>query len=427
MSEIKKHILSNHAVKEAELVIDEIGDKKRIVAFLVTNNKSITSDSLKIFLKERIPSYMVPSTFIWLSKLPMNINNKLDYKKLDSVMKEKMDTKNLRIDEVDIGLLFAFEKTFGRKIKHDANFFELGGDSIDALQLVYNASRKGIALSVDDIFQYPNMRELNNIVSKKIFNDQEIKKHEQKIVSGSFIPTPIQSWLLSISDLEDVQFSQICKVSIAKHVTFDAVKNAFMILANHHDMLRLRIMKYGPSNLLTLYITAPDIAEKNTVSIRKYENTDEISTDLFNGPEISIVFSDNSDLNTNQLTIAVQHMAIDSVSWRILIEDFVCLLENNYEMSSLPDKTTSYIAWSNHLFDYAQSSTVVENECGFYSDKNLNKSTKDFGTFQDLEYYEANVDSTIIEKLENISKRQPFSFSDVLLLTLKHLRKRING
>lgn len=419
LSEIKKHILSNQAVKEAELVIDKIGDKNRIVAFLVTNDKSITSDSLKIFLKDKIPSYMVPSTFIWLSKLPMNINNKLDYKKLDIVMKGKMDTKDLCIDEVNIGLLFAFEKTFGQKVKQDANFFELGGDSIDALQLVYNASRRGIELSVDDIFQYPNIKALNKIVSKKILNDQEIKKDEQKIVSGSFIPTPIQSWLLSISDLEGVQFSQICKVSIAKDVTFDAVKNAFMVLANHHDMLRLKIMKYGPTNSLTLYITEPSLSEKNTGSIRKYENIAEISTDLFNGPEISLAFSENPNLNenTNQLTIAVHHMAIDSVSWRILIEDFVSLLENNHAMTSLPNKTTSYIAWSNHLFDYAQSPTLVENEYDFYNDKKLNKSTKDFGTFQDLAYYEANIDSSIIEKLENLSKLQPFAFSDVLLLT----------
>ena len=55
---------------------------KRLVAYVVPQDESLTATDLKSFLAETLPSYMVPSAFVFLSKLPTNTHGKIDRKAL---------------------------------------------------------------------------------------------------------------------------------------------------------------------------------------------------------------------------------------------------------------------------------------------------------------------------------------------------------
>src|SRR5262249_31858271 len=82
---------------------------------------------------------------------------------------------------------------------------------------------------------------------------------------------------------------------------------------------------------------------------------------LHHGPLIKVIYSENSSL---RLTIMIHHLAVDGVSWRIILEDlfliYTQLLQQKTRKSKiqLPEKTTSYKFWAVDLLQQAQSAWV---------------------------------------------------------------------
>ncbi|AHE66315.1 amino acid adenylation domain-containing protein [Legionella oakridgensis] len=89
LGEIQYHLLEHPNIQDAVIVCQKMDFlDHRIVAFLIANNKQIelSRAELKSFLKTRIPDYMVPEHYIWLSALPIKENGKIDKEKLLSLI-----------------------------------------------------------------------------------------------------------------------------------------------------------------------------------------------------------------------------------------------------------------------------------------------------------------------------------------------------
>jgi amino acid adenylation domain-containing protein len=85
LEEVQHHLLDHPSIKDAFIVCEKIDSlDNRLVAYLIPNNKEITIDGsvIKAFLKERIPSYMIPEHYVWLAAFPIKANGKIDKEKL---------------------------------------------------------------------------------------------------------------------------------------------------------------------------------------------------------------------------------------------------------------------------------------------------------------------------------------------------------
>ncbi|KTD70076.1 peptide synthetase [Legionella steelei] len=85
LGDIQYHLLEHPNIQDAVVVCEKVSFfEPRMVVFLVAHNKQIelSSAELKAFLKTRIPDYMVPEHYIWLSTLPIKENGKIDKEKL---------------------------------------------------------------------------------------------------------------------------------------------------------------------------------------------------------------------------------------------------------------------------------------------------------------------------------------------------------
>ncbi|WP_107982793.1 non-ribosomal peptide synthetase [Rhodococcus sp. OK519] len=114
----------------------------RLVAYLVADPETDTS-AVSDALSRRLPSYMVPSAFLVLEALPLNTNGKLDRKALPDPVFESRDFRaaTTPLEEIVAGV---FADVLGaERVGLDDDFFELGGNSLVATQLV---ARLGAAL-----------------------------------------------------------------------------------------------------------------------------------------------------------------------------------------------------------------------------------------------------------------------------------------
>nr|MDZ8289084.1 amino acid adenylation domain-containing protein [Nostoc sp. ChiSLP01] len=140
LGEIEALLASHLDVWESVVVVreDEPGDK-RLVAYVVKSDESLTINQLRQFLKAKLPEYMVPSAFVLLESLPLTSNGKVDRRalpkpELDSTLLEKFVAPRTPVEEM-LALIWAQVLKVEQVGIHD-NFFELGGHSLLATQLL---------------------------------------------------------------------------------------------------------------------------------------------------------------------------------------------------------------------------------------------------------------------------------------------------
>jgi surfactin family lipopeptide synthetase A len=140
LGEIESALSSHEVIRECVVVADdnEQGDKK-LVAYVVCD-ELVSSLSLRRFLREILPDYMIPSQFIPLDAIPLTPNGKVDFQLLRSLSQgheiEKLDyvapcsTMEKQIAEIWRGVLGV------DKVGLHDNFFDLGGHSLLVIRAI---------------------------------------------------------------------------------------------------------------------------------------------------------------------------------------------------------------------------------------------------------------------------------------------------
>ncbi|MBO8191102.1 amino acid adenylation domain-containing protein [Streptomyces oryzae] len=128
------------------------------------NTAAALMPQLRAHLKDRLPDYMVPSSFVPLTRFPINANGKLDRAALPAALPEPTDgTEGAAepVTETERALAEIWEEVLGTgRVGTGSNFFQLGGDSIHTIRVVTAARKRGIELTPQMIFQHGTLSEL---------------------------------------------------------------------------------------------------------------------------------------------------------------------------------------------------------------------------------------------------------------------------
>ncbi|MGV3775059.1 MAG: amino acid adenylation domain-containing protein [Verrucomicrobiales bacterium] len=145
LGEIESTLNQHSDVKDSIVLAraNESGDK-RLVAYVIPALATLDPRRLKAFLKTKLPEYMTPSTFVALPEWPLMPNGKVDRKALPapSETTDENEQVNGPRDPLELQLQLIFERVLRRvPIGIDVSFFELGGDSLQALELLVEIER----------------------------------------------------------------------------------------------------------------------------------------------------------------------------------------------------------------------------------------------------------------------------------------------
>ncbi|MGE5363419.1 MAG: amino acid adenylation domain-containing protein [Bacteroidota bacterium] len=230
LGEIESALTSHPGIKEAAVIAreDEACDKK-LVAYVVSYDdetgspdKSVVSSAsvqqqtksssrpaaveLRKFLKTSLPNYMTPATFVFLDKLPLTPNCKVDRKALPEP-EESMPTDNTAIprnaiDEILAGLWSSVLNI--RNIGINDNFFELGGHSLLATKLTSRMREAlGIDIPVRWLFELPTIAMLSERIGQLDNNtEQSFQIPDYQITPETENITPDMLPLISVKQEE---------------------------------------------------------------------------------------------------------------------------------------------------------------------------------------------------------------------------------
>ncbi|MEU3648453.1 non-ribosomal peptide synthase/polyketide synthase [Lentzea sp. NPDC034063] len=346
LGEIEAALLGHADVVEAVTVAtaDSAG-RKRLVAYVVGTPDTT---ELRAFLARTLPDYMVPSVFVPLEKLPLNVNGKVDRRALPEVDWAALTTSGhvapRDAEELELARIFA-EVLRVPQVGVEDNFFELGGDSILSIQIASRARQAGLTVLPRDLFRHPTVASLAAAGAGTV-----LKAVDQGPVTGDVPLTPIQHWFFETQTAHPEHFNQSILAELDLGTDRAALAKALAAVIAHHDALRMRFDEVDgqwtqhnapvdPADVLRVH-QSPDVQPV----------IDEIhaSFDLRHGPLLKAVLFDLGE--TQQLFIAVHHLVVDGVSWRILLED----LDTAYRNLALPTKTTSFRDWSTRLTEHVR-------------------------------------------------------------------------
>lgn len=171
LGEIERTLTRLEDVKEAIVITkDTLGNNKYLVAFIVLND-GVKKDIALIRnqLKEELPGYMIPAQMITIDKIPLTANGKTNtdiLKQLaDKEAKELVSHEPPTNDTEKIIADIWSEELERPVINITDNFFDIGGNSLYvAIVAVALQERLGVKVYLRDIYQYPVLQNLSNIL-----------------------------------------------------------------------------------------------------------------------------------------------------------------------------------------------------------------------------------------------------------------------
>ena len=152
---------------------DTPGDKRLVAYVLPQSGVTISEQSVRTALKQRIPDYMVPAHIMVLDHLPQTPNGKIDRKALpkpeikSAPLTPQLNDKGHDGNRTELAVLEIWRGILGRnEIGLDENFFDIGGHSL-LLTRVYEELKEqyGGKLSLITLFQFPTIRTLATALS----------------------------------------------------------------------------------------------------------------------------------------------------------------------------------------------------------------------------------------------------------------------
>ncbi|NRF40207.1 amino acid adenylation domain-containing protein [Pedobacter foliorum] len=188
-----EHVLHHFEPLENAVVLakDNKDSEKELIAYVVPVHTFDKVGAID-YLKTKLPEYMIPSIWVELQSLPLNINGKIDRKALFSIEFQAESENRLYtepVSELEMQMTAIWEQVFDKeKIGTNDNFFELGGHSLMALQIMSRFEKQtGIKLPAAALFKNPSIAHLLNSV-----NDGDAEKKWQSLIpiksNGSKVP-----------------------------------------------------------------------------------------------------------------------------------------------------------------------------------------------------------------------------------------------
>ncbi len=356
--EVDALLVRHPGVAQAITVARSDDGRKQLVAYLVLTTDVDHAD-LRAWLARELPDYMVPSAFVALDALPLSGNGKVDRRALPApearpvgadrhvepttpVERElaRVWAEVLRVDRVGI----------------EDNFFELGGDSILSIQLVSRARRAGLRLSSKDVFLHPTIAQLAATATAAVDHAPDAP------AAGPAPLTPIQEWFFDTAPGSPHHFTMSTHVELAPDLDERALATAVDAVVAHHDALRTRFTRDGDRWVQDVAPTAPtgvlevrDLSGLDERARAEAAEADALAAqsglDLGEGPLVRALLFRLGE--SSRLFLAVHHLVVDGVSWRVLLGD----LDTAYHQVArgepvvLEPVATAFATWARRLAD----------------------------------------------------------------------------
>ncbi|WP_245322599.1 non-ribosomal peptide synthetase, partial [Bradyrhizobium valentinum] len=361
LGEIEARLLEQSGVRSAVVVAREVGAGRQLIGY-VSGIDELKEAALRTTLSSVLPDYMVPSRIVVLARLPLAPNGKVDRQALPAPDAAYTDAEyQAPRTPTEVALAAIWAELLGRSAVGLAdNFFELGGDSIISLQMVSRARRAGYLIEPGDVFQHQTLEALALAARTEQRSEALV---DQGQITGPHSLLPIQIRFLADDAGKRDHWNQAVLLRPRDRLDWEVMGRALAAVVDHHDALRLRFEE-GDGTWRAAHDVAPAVADllwvrsaADGAAVTALASSAQASLSISQGPLLRAVGIDVAD-GSQRFLIAIHHLVVDGVSWRVLLEDIAAAyaqLAKGDATIALPPKSHAYALWGERLHAYAGS------------------------------------------------------------------------
>jgi tyrocidine synthetase-3 len=240
LEQVRKAILQHEGITHTELLVHTGDDFRQELICYYTGNR-YTAGQLRASLSDNLNPAMIPSYYVWMDSFPLNMNGKVDRKALprpEEILLQANYTAPHAGIEQQTALLW--QQVLGMdRIGRDDNFFNLGGSSLKAIQLIAKIYKDlDVQLTIAELFANPLLSQLATLIENaKRETYRPIPKVEEQ---ESYPLSNSQKRLWVLSKLEEQSPAYNIPILYTLHgaVNTTALKEAFRLLIARHESIR---------------------------------------------------------------------------------------------------------------------------------------------------------------------------------------------
>ncbi|MEO6089302.1 MAG: amino acid adenylation domain-containing protein [Umezawaea sp.] len=340
LGEVESAIREVDGVVDVAVTVSDSGD--HLVAHVVGRS------DFSALLSTKLPVHMVPQRVIPIDALPLTVNGKLDRKALEE--RAKQDDVALPAQEDHSSALATLVGIFadtlpGAEVDAATDFFVAGGDSIVAIAVVNKARALGLPITPRDVFLLKTPRALAEHLGTQPVAAPAVAPEVRQ--DGPLAPTPI---VLRQRELGGslVGFAQARQLTAPDGTGLADARRAANAVVAAHAALRLALRtEHGVWSLRT------EPAREVDVAVARADDPAEAATEAaaLLDPEAGTMAAFSWLEQSRTLVVVVHHLAVDAVSWLILLDDLTTAMRG----AALAPTTTTYAAYADALTTSAQS------------------------------------------------------------------------
>ncbi|HLP61297.1 MAG TPA: amino acid adenylation domain-containing protein, partial [Candidatus Deferrimicrobium sp.] len=333
LGEIESRLLNYPGIKEAVVLArEEAGGDKSLCAYTVSESE-YDETGIREFLLKGLPEYMIPSYFLHLEKIPLNLNGKVDRKALPKPGLKVSENYTAPRNEVEKKLVGLWSEILGlpTAIGIDENFFRLGGHSLKATILASRIHKElNVIMPLAELFKTPTIRGLSQYINDAAGdNYKPIRPAEEKEYYG-LSSAQKRLYILQQMDLSSTAYNMSNVIPMPGEFQVEKLAETIKKLINRHESLRTSFHMIGAQPVQKIHKHVEFEIEQ--LEIRPF--------DLSQAPLLRVgVFK-------NYLLVDMHHIISDGVSQDILIKDFLALYRGE-ELVPLRVQYRDFAEWQN--------------------------------------------------------------------------------
>ncbi|MGX1852808.1 amino acid adenylation domain-containing protein [Streptomyces sp. NPDC055299] len=380
LGEIETALRALPGVSDAVVIAgDDQAGHKRLLGYFVPEHDGPDTVAVRDGLARVLPGYMVPAALVPLDRLPLTAHGKVDRKALPTP-DFAVPAPSPAASSAPEALRGPAEETIGRvlaevlglpSVGRDDSFFALGGDSISSIQVVSRARRAGLVITSRDVF-------LHRTPAAIAAAAQPVEARTPVAAQdgvGEIELTPIVDQLREdLGELPDPtrEFAQYVTVAVPAGTDPERLTTALQALMDAHDTLRMRLVAPAPGLWSLEVLPAGAVRAADAVSRVDVSGADDdpLPAQLAaargrlspeGGLMLQAVLLDAGPDRPGRLLLVVHHLAVDGVSWRILLPDLQAAWSDVAAGRTvrLDPVATSYRGWAKALSEQARTAQRV--------------------------------------------------------------------
>ena len=323
LGEVEHHLALHPVVAEAAAIAAEEKDGALcLCAYVIPkHDTAVEADEVKDFLRQRLPSYMVPDYVVKLDRFPRTPSGKIDRAGLPAPFVAGAQTNAPPRNQWEIQLAGLWAEALAlpeESVDIHRGFFDSGGHSLKANRLVHLIHRTfALRLPLIQIFKTPTVAALAQVIASSATTGFTAVKPSDKM---EYYPlSPAQHRLFALQQLEphSVAYNMPYSVAVEGDVDVERLAMSFRRLIRRHDILRTSFTLVDHQPVQQVHDTVPF-----NIEIQRLRSDDFIRPfDLSEAPLFRVGLYREAE-NRHILTVDIHHIIADGISLSILLTEF---------------------------------------------------------------------------------------------------------